>query len=1814
MIFNRINLPVLLALVLVSGMGCESPKDSEVFCFEDGTCVQPDGTLTTEDGQPICELDNSCGDAGEPGSDPAGNDTGTDPQTEDGQAPLVCTCDQTGSDTDGDCIEDALEPAAHVGAWDFDGDGIGDGCEDKNQNGQRDEVGGVFIETDPGLEDSDGDGLGDGVEDRNLDGRYDASETNPVRSDTDGDGLADGQEDANLNGEVDPWTDTDGDGCFVLGVDVPGESDPRTADSDGDRVPDHYEDRDLSGSYEIGETLTFHIDTDCDGLADGQEDRNRNGVLNTRETDPLNPDTDHDGLLDGVEDADADGVWDIVLETSPLLPDSDGDGLSDGQEDLNLNGLVDGYDDVNDDGCWQPGEAQGESDPRVPDSDGDGIDDSIEDANQDGVCNRVDVINALDPSEMISVLTETCPWLADSDCDGLVDGFEDWNQNGIRDLGELEPRRSDSDYDGLVDGCPEGTAVQLCEDANNDGFVSAGETNPLIPDSDGDGLVDGCEVKFDGEICPDYDCGTNPLLEDTDNDGLTDGEEDANRNCQYDTAGETDPRLFDLPPETLSQAFPEWNVCASQNLNQLTFAASSRPSHDYRLALPALWLETGVDCDVRSEQSCPDGGQCVSGRCAEPAPYFVQPFGVDENSNGFNPQEEADTLWGHLFQSPRMVVQETGDTRILNADIYGFMTLREDDRPLDDILDDVRSQLASQFDSVVEPGALTARPAHDDLPAAPILMAQRQLHLQVDSEQSALSLRNDLLVEGFLGGQSPDPAETPPTVDPVYGDVDCSVIDRCYTNFSIQLQAVQRLAQEGPSGEATVLILVALTPDDASSSYQAARRFDERLASLEDLTDGTALGRFDAQVKKECEGLEQAQAQVDVLWVVDDSRSMQQIIGRLERASRDAQVVLTSNSGIVDFRLAMTTTNPSSVAQTQCVPVCDGTCAAMVPSNDTICDRTCADQTIGCMTFCPANCDANCASVGGGVCDATRCAAGCTLAGDYEQAITTALNAGMNLPGGGGSFYYEDSLYLDCDSRSVDSLDPSSYQRRYFNSCAEEEGFASFFEPVGGRKALSEHGQFLGSEPSALCDTAAMDLSYTIFNSGTACLDDADCYCERLTEVCSDGPRVLSSQICDLIRSMGGLPDLSGQTSSARPHSSPEHGSRSALRALQKLVPALPQDWEPQDSVEAYVAGEHMRLSCSKAEPGCEPCTPGVDVDCTPVPLVTVFLSDEEDFYFKDDCAASAPLADLTPLPLNCRYRDGDPETQEACDLDYCASQNFRTGLPEGYGPDSFGYSTGRDSTQSWRVQESAVCSSDVADRDVTCVGDPCEGIGNEFACNAWDGTQGATCSWNNAGQFCSNVCSLVGNEAACNADNRCKWNEAYTQGVGDPCQMALPLNDCQPCKRLERAQQALDGTGDLAIGFRDVGPVYAIVRNKGEPGYGVPGTATEDRCKGGAITWGRGDGQAYRSMAIGSLGRTQDVCADDYLDFMQRLTADLAILSAPYPLQDSPIASTLKVGISRPQDGGYVYVPVERSRTSGFFYDASRNSIGFKSDPIDGECGGGPCSLDGNLEASEVDFARTASHVPQEGDTVILSYRSWQPVPCLDECSDDETCVRVVCAEDASPGSCTGEDDASCSVGYACEDDSCTLDCTPGELVDRCVPNTSCDSCETLTIESECEPIADTCVCDDSDSIRCDPEGSINSCPMGYACTAGCLCEPIPNCDAGFTPEGTVNSCTEAAACCSLWSEAENVCGGLDSQVACDGDTDCSWAAPVNQCDGLYPTCCEPGETLACDVNEETGEATAYCIPNCTCDPGCNPDTQYCCVECGCECRDNSP
>jgi hypothetical protein len=71
--------------------------------------------------------------------------------------------------------------------------------------------------TNPENADTDGDGLNDGIELDNSDGNT----TDPLLSDTDSDGLKDGSEDRNKNGQVEPT-----------------ETDPNNPDSDGDLTDD----------------------------------------------------------------------------------------------------------------------------------------------------------------------------------------------------------------------------------------------------------------------------------------------------------------------------------------------------------------------------------------------------------------------------------------------------------------------------------------------------------------------------------------------------------------------------------------------------------------------------------------------------------------------------------------------------------------------------------------------------------------------------------------------------------------------------------------------------------------------------------------------------------------------------------------------------------------------------------------------------------------------------------------------------------------------------------------------------------------------------------------------------------------------------------------------------------------------------------------------------------------------------------------------------------------------------------------------------------------------------------------------------------------------------------------------------------------------------------------------------------------------------------------------------------------------------------------------------------------------------------------
>ncbi|THB75011.1 MAG: hypothetical protein D3926_21035 [Desulfobacteraceae bacterium] len=128
--------------------------------------------------------------------------------------------------------------------------------------------------------DTDGDGLLDGEEDKDRDGEIDPGETSPCDADSDDDGLLDGTEDYDHNMVVGPY-----------------ETDPLKRDTDGDGIQDGTERGVTTPHADTGEgflpdqdnttnTDPLAADTDGDGRNDGEEDRNKNGRVDPGETDP----------------------------------------------------------------------------------------------------------------------------------------------------------------------------------------------------------------------------------------------------------------------------------------------------------------------------------------------------------------------------------------------------------------------------------------------------------------------------------------------------------------------------------------------------------------------------------------------------------------------------------------------------------------------------------------------------------------------------------------------------------------------------------------------------------------------------------------------------------------------------------------------------------------------------------------------------------------------------------------------------------------------------------------------------------------------------------------------------------------------------------------------------------------------------------------------------------------------------------------------------------------------------------------------------------------------------------------------------------------------------------------------------------------------------------------------------------------------------------------------------------------------------------------------------------------------------------------
>lgn len=115
--------------------------------------------------------------------------------------------------------------------------------------------------TDPNDADTDDDGIIDGTEDANHNGQVDTGETDPCDIDTDNDGIQDGTEIGLTEADVGQDTDLN---VFKPDLDPTTTTDPLDEDSDDDGVLDGEEDANGNGRVDNGETDPEEIDCSLD--------------------------------------------------------------------------------------------------------------------------------------------------------------------------------------------------------------------------------------------------------------------------------------------------------------------------------------------------------------------------------------------------------------------------------------------------------------------------------------------------------------------------------------------------------------------------------------------------------------------------------------------------------------------------------------------------------------------------------------------------------------------------------------------------------------------------------------------------------------------------------------------------------------------------------------------------------------------------------------------------------------------------------------------------------------------------------------------------------------------------------------------------------------------------------------------------------------------------------------------------------------------------------------------------------------------------------------------------------------------------------------------------------------------------------------------------------------------------------------------------------------------------------------------------------------------------------------------------------------
>jgi uncharacterized repeat protein (TIGR01451 family) len=464
----------------------------------------------------------------------------------DTDADIICNpgevlvgLDANDADSDDDGVRDGYEPAwwqdsdqdglINASDSDSDDDGLFDGTElgvsvagpgtDENAPSFVPDADAGATTTDPLTRDTDNDGIPDGAEDANHDGQLGFGETNPLVPtsyaalvDSDGDFLSDDEE-------------------GFLGTD------PGNPDTDGDGVWDGYEPNFADDTDGDGDINALDTDSDADGILDGVELLMAGGCAWTS---AVNPDTDGGGLPDGVEDADHDGCV-SGAELNPNVrfddraSDSDGDGIADVDEGFgdDDNDGTPNYldDDVDGDGILDADEA-GDADPQTPpaDTDGDGTPDfRDDDGDGDGILD-LDEAGDVDPlTPPADTDGDDVPDFRDDDVDG--DGILD-----VHEAGDADPLTPPADTDG--DDVPDFRD----DDVDGDGLLDvleAGDADPLTPpiDTDGDGLADFRDPDADDDLVADAQDNC-PLVSNA-NQLNTDGANDGGDACDGDDDNDT---------------------------------------------------------------------------------------------------------------------------------------------------------------------------------------------------------------------------------------------------------------------------------------------------------------------------------------------------------------------------------------------------------------------------------------------------------------------------------------------------------------------------------------------------------------------------------------------------------------------------------------------------------------------------------------------------------------------------------------------------------------------------------------------------------------------------------------------------------------------------------------------------------------------------------------------------------------------------------------------------------------------------------------------------------------------------------------------------------------------------------------------------------------------------------------------------------------------------------------------------------------------------------------------------------------------------